>query len=177
MGNSHPESVLWRLVMAQEAGMEQVIDVLADVLGRRFSNRVSNIYFGDIGVYLPSSFGGSRNAQKAIIALSPVYNYLQEGSRVAVQETRLLGIDIITMVNITPFFEAAPKEAYGERMLVALTTEIADFLTQEDNFTLNGLVTSTEVGDIDWAWIARKDQSIRGAGIHYEAKVRVNRMK
>jgi hypothetical protein len=159
-----------------DVGMEQVIDYLADLLGRRFSGRVSNIYFGDIGVYLPSSFGGSRQTQKAVIALSPVYNYLQEGSRVPSEETRLLGIDIITMVNITPFFEAAPKEAYGERMLVALTTEIAEFLTHENNFNLNGLVTSTEVGDIDWAWIARKDQSIRGAGIHYEAKVRVRRM-
>jgi len=162
--------------MADNVSMERVIDVLSDVLSRRFSGRVSNIYFGDIGVYLPASFGGSRSTQKAVIALSPVYNYLQEGSRVAAQESRLLGVDIITLVNITPFFEAAPKEAYGERMLVALTTEIAQFLTQEENFTLGGLVTSTEVGDIDWAWVARKDQSLRGAAIHYEARVRVSRM-
>ena len=73
-------------------------------------------------------------------------------------------------------FEAAPKEAYGERMLVSLTTEIAQFLTQEENFTLGGLVTSTEVGDIDWAWVARKDQALRGAAIHYEARVRISRM-
>lgn len=162
--------------MAENVSMEAVIDVLSDVLARRFGGRVSNIYFGDIGVYLPASFGGSRSTQKAVIALSPVYNYLQEGSRVAVQETRLLGIDIITLVNITPFFEAAPKEAYGERMLVSLTTEIAQFLTQEENFTLGGLVTSTEVGDIDWAWVARKDQALRGAAIHYEARVRISRM-
>lgn len=162
--------------MAQNAPMEKVVDVLADVLGRRFSNRVSNVYFGDIGVYLPASFGGSRNQQKAVIALSPIYNYLQEGSRVAVQETRLLGIDIITLVNITPFFEAAPKEAYGERLLVSLTTEISQFLTQEDNMTLGGIVASTEVGDIDWAWVARNDQALRGAAIHYEARVRVDRM-
>jgi hypothetical protein len=162
--------------MAENVSMEAVVDVLSDVLARRFGGRVSNIYFGDIGVYLPASFGGSRSTQKAVIALSPVYNYLQEGSRVAVQETRLLGIDIITLVNITPFFEAAPKEAYGERMLVSLTTEIAQFLTQEENFTLGGLVTSTEVGDIDWAWVARKDQALRGAAIHYEARVRISRM-
>lgn len=162
--------------MAQNASMEQVIDTLAEVLRRRFSSRVSNIYFGDIGVYLPASFGGSRNTQKAVIALSPVYNYLQEGSRVAAQETRLLGVDIITLVNITPFFEAAPQEAYGERMLVELTTEIAQFLTQDENFTLGGLVASTEVGDIDWAWVARRDQSLRGAAVHYEARVRVTRI-
>lgn len=162
--------------MPQDASMEQVIDKLADILSRRFSGRVSNIYFGDIGVYLPASFGGSRNQQKAVIALSPVYNYLQEGSRVAAQETRLLGIDIIALVNITPFFEAAPKEAYGERMLVTLTTEIAEFLTQNENFNLDGLVAATEVGDIDWAWVARRDQALRGAAIHYEARVRVQRI-
>ena len=162
--------------MAEDVGMERVIDELAELLRRRFSNKVAHIYFGDIGVYLPASFGGSRNSQKAVIALSPIYNYLQEGSRVAAQETRLLGIDIITLVNITPFFEAAPQEAYGERMLVSLTTEIAEFLTQNENFTLGGLVSSTEVGDIDWAWTARRDQALRGAAIHYEAKVRVHRL-
>jgi hypothetical protein len=162
--------------MSQDASMEKVIDVLMDVLGRRFSQKVSNVYFGDIGIYLPASFGGSRNQQKAVIAISPLYNYLQEGSRVAAQETRLLGIDIITLVNITPFFEAAPKEAYGERMLVNLTTEISQFLTQEDNMDLGGILASSTVGNIDWAWVARNDQALRGAAIHYEARVRVDRL-
>ena len=156
--------------------MEELVDYLADLLGRRFSRDVSNIYFGDIGVYLPSSFGGSRREQKAVIALSPSYNHLMEGERVAAHESRLLGITVIVMVNITPFFEAAPQEAYGERLLVRLTTEVATFLTQEENVNLGGRVRHTEVGDINWTWLAKGDQAIRAAGISYECRVRIPRM-
>lgn len=160
----------------EQLDMEGLIDYLSDLLARRFSREVSNIYFGDIGVYLPASFGGSRRDQKAIIALQPAYNHLMEGERVAAHESRLLGIDIIVMVNITPFFEAAPKEAYGERILVRLTTEIAQFLTQEENVNLSGRVQMVSVGDIDWTWVAKGDQAIRAAGIAYEARVRIPRM-
>lgn len=154
--------------------MEGVVDHLIDVLGYRFSNDVSNVYFGDIGVYLPSSFGGSRRDQKAIVAIQPSYNHLIE--RVAEMEHRLLGIDIITMVNITPFFEAMPREAYGERILVKITTQIAGFLTQLENENLGGRVAYAAVGDIDWAWVAKKDQAVRAAGISYECRVRLPRM-
>jgi hypothetical protein len=156
--------------------MDGLIDYMKDLLLRRFSREVANIYYGDIGVYLPSSFGGSRRDQKAVIALSPSYNHLAEGNRVHEFEERLLGLDIIAMVNITPFFEANPTEAYGERMLVKLTTEIATFLTQEENVTLGKRVHYTTVGDIDWAWVAKGDQAIRAAGIAYEARVRVQRI-
>lgn len=156
--------------------MDGLVTHLQDILGRKFQNEVSYIYYGDVGVYLPSSFGGSRRDQKAIIALSPAFNHLIEGQRVAAFENRLLGIDIITMVNITPFFEAAPKEAYGERMLVRLTTQIATFLTQLENENLDGRVAYAEVGDIDWAWVQKKDQSIRAAGISYQARVNLPRM-
>ena len=159
-----------------DLNMEQLIDYLIDLLSRRFSNRVSNIYFGDIGVYLPSSFTGPRRDQLAILAIQPAYNHLMEGERVAAHESRLLGVDIIGMVNITPFFEAAPQEAYGERILVRLMAEIAMFLTQEDNVTLGGRVRHTEVGDIDWAWVAKGDQAVRAAGLAYQARVRIPRM-
>jgi hypothetical protein len=160
----------------EQLDMEGLIDYLSEILARRFSREVSQIYFGDIGVYLPSSFGGSRRDQKAVIALVPSYNHIIEGERVAAWESRLLGIDIVTMVNITPFFEAAPTEAYGERILVRLTTEIAQFLTQEENVNLDGRVQMVNVGDIDWAWVAKGDQAIRAAGIAYEARVRIPRM-
>jgi hypothetical protein len=156
--------------------MEELIDYLSDLLGPQFSRDVSNIYFGDIGIYLPSSFGGSRNDQQAVIALQPSYNHLMEGERVAAHEMRLLGVNIIVMVNITPFFTAAPTEAYGERMLVRLVTEIATFLTQEENINLDGRVHFSTVGDIDWAWVAKGDQAIRAAAISYEARVRIPRM-
>jgi hypothetical protein len=156
--------------------MDGLIDYLTVILSRRFSNDVAQIYYGDIGVYLPSAFGSSRRDQKAIIALNPAYNHLMEGERVASTEYRLLGIDIISMVNITPFFSANPSEAYGERMLVKLTTAIATFLTQTENETLDGRVQYARVGDINWTWMARKDQAIRGAAVSYEARVRVPRI-
>lgn len=127
-------------------------------------------------MYLPSSFGSSRRDQKAILAIQPAYNHLVEGERVASLEYRLLGIDIIAMVNITPFFSANPQEAYGERMLVKLTTAIATYLTQTENEDLGGRVQYARVGDINWTWMARKDQAIRGAAVSYEARVRIPRI-
>lgn len=159
-----------------ELDMDGLIDYLAQILQRRFSNDVAQIYYGDIGIYLPSSFGSSRRDQKAIIALQPAYNHLVKNERVASVEYRLLGIDIITMVNITPFFSANPQEAYGERMLVKLTTEIASFLTEMDNENLGGRVHYSNVSGINWQWMARGDQAIRGAAVSYEARVRVPRV-
>lgn len=159
-----------------QVDMDGLILYLKDLLSVRFSKKVSQFYYGDIGVYLPSSFGASRKEQKAIIALQPVYNRLLEGTRTVASEDRLLGVDIISMVNITPFFKANPTEAYGEQMLVQLTTEIYKFLAQEENVNLQGRVSYAEVGDIDWAWVPKDDQAIRGAAIAYECRVRVPRM-
>ena len=160
----------------QPVEMEGLIDYLITLLKNRFSNQVSDFFFGDIGVYLPASFGGSRKDQKAVIAVQPAFNYLIPNERVAAQESRNLGVTVIVMVNITPFFEAKPQEAFGERILVRLTTDIATFLTQEENVTLGGRVQWSQVGDIDWAWVARGDQAIRAAGISFNARVRVPRI-
>lgn len=162
--------------MPLQLDMDGLIDYLKDILSRQFSRDVSQIYYGDIGVYLPSSFGSSRRDQKAILALQPAYDHLEENQRVAAFENRLLGVNIIAMVNITPFFSANPDEAYGERMLVRLTTAIAEYLTQTENESLGDRVQYARVGDIDWSWMARKDQAIRGAAVRYEARVRVKRM-
>jgi hypothetical protein len=162
--------------MAKQLDMDGLIDYLSAILSKQFSNQVSQIYYGDIGIYLPSSFGSSRRDQKAVIALSPVYNRLLDDQRVAVFENRVLGVDIITMVNITPFFSANPQEAYGERMLVNLTTAIATYLTQTENEDLGGRVQYAKVGDINWAWMARRDQALRGAAVSYEARVRIPRI-
>jgi len=156
--------------------MEGLVEHLRTILGQRFSREVSYVYFGDIGVYLPASFGGSRNDQKCIIAIQPAHDHLIEGSRVASEESRSLGVDIISMVNITPFFTASPTEAYGERILVRLTTQIAKFLTQEANVNLGDRVQTSTVNNIDWAWVAKGDQAIRAAAVSYVARVRIPRM-
>lgn len=155
--------------------MDGLILYLISLLGNRFARDVSQIYYGDIGVYLPSSFGGSRKEQKCIIALSPAYNRLGD-DRVVAFEERFLGIDIICMVNITPYFAVSPSEAFGEQKLVRLATEVATFLTQEEYVNLGGRVQMTKVGDIDWAWLPKGDQAIRGAAVAYEARVRIPRI-
>src|SRR5690606_22380604 len=101
---------------------EALIDHLMPMLSHQLSNDVSNIYFGDVGVYLPSHFLGPRKEQRAVLALSPAYDRLEQ--RVASQETRLIGVDIIGLVNITPYCDASPKEAYGERQLASLMRKI-----------------------------------------------------
>jgi len=165
--------------MADDKRVDMVglIDHLEYILAKRFSRVVSKIYFGDIGVYLPESFGGSRKEQKAIVAIQPEYNRLLEGTRTVAGEYRNLGVGIIVLVNITPFFKANPEEAYGERMLVQITTEIAQFLTQESNVELQDRVQFSEVGDIDWAWMRKGDQSVRAARIEFTARVRVDRLQ
>lgn len=156
--------------------MEELIDYLMTLLANRFSDSVSQIYFGDIGVYLPQSFGGSRRDQKAIIALSPENDHPIEGQKTELYENRVQRLNIITMVNITPFFKANPDEAYGERMLVRLTTQIKNFLNEAENQRLGGRVRSTSVGEIDWAWTPRGDQAIRAARILYEWRIQDRRM-
>jgi hypothetical protein len=162
--------------MMADIDMDGLILYLKQLLSRRFSAKVSQIYYGDIGVYLPASFGGSRKDQKAVLALSPVYDREMPDQRVAAHESRLLGVDIIALVNITPFFQANPTEAYGEQMLVKLIGEIRDYLALGENVTLQERVQYCKVGDIDWNWTPRGDQAIRGAALAFEARIRIPRI-
>lgn len=130
----------------------------------------------DIGIYLPQTFGGSRRDQKAIIALSAENDHPKEGDKTELYENRYVRLNIIVMVNITPFFRANPEEAYGERLLVRLTTQIKNFLNEAENQTLNGRVRSTSVKEVDWAWTQRGDQAVRAARILYEWRIQDRRM-
>jgi hypothetical protein len=163
--------------MADAVTMEGLIDHLSSLLAKRFANDVSRIYFGDIGVYNPIAFGGDRKNPKLVVALSPSYNRLIEDERNAAYELRLLGLDIIVFVNITPYFQADPPEAYGERKLVRITTQIAEYLTLEENINLGGRVQFSKVGSIDFSWVQRSDQSLRAAGVAYECRVRIPRIR
>ena len=162
--------------MIEQVNMDGLIAYLIELLGPRFAAEVSQLYYGDIGIYPPSAFLGPRREQKCVIAISPDYNKLMEDQRNAASESRLLGVNIIVMVNLTPFFEAMPKEAIGERKFVQVTTAIADFLAQEENINLKGRVQFTKVGDIDWEWQARGSQAIRAAAISHESRVRIPRI-
>lgn len=155
---------------------EDLIDHLKPLLQNHLANDVSNIYYGDIGVYLPSHFIGPRKEHQAVLALAPAYDRIIEGSRVAHQESRLIGVDIIALVNITPFFQASPREAYGERQLSDLMRKIRTFLTQQQHVNLGGRVQMFSVGDINWSWLQRDNLSLRGAALEVTARVKVDRM-
>lgn len=154
-----------------------LIEHLSPMLQKVLSNEISRTYFGDIGVYLPTHFIGPRKDNRAILVLSPAFDRVVEGSRVASQETRLIGVDIIALVNITPDFRASPDEAYGERKLASLMATLRDFLSQQENVDLGGRVQYFSVGDISWHWAQRDKLSLRGAVLEVTAKVKVSRQK
>lgn len=155
----------------------ELINYLKNILARRFAARVSRIYFGDIGKYPPSAFGASQGTQKAIIALDPVYNALIPNTRNAAFEEREYGLQIIVLMNLTPFFEANPEEAYAERELTDISEEIATFLTQDENLTLNGRIRSSQVGDINLKWLKRENQYLRAAAVSYTTRVKISRVQ
>ena len=167
--------------VVEQVRFSGLIQHLQEVLSRRFSSRVARIYYGDIGIYPPAVFGTSRATQKAIIALTPIYNKELENQRTAISENREYGLRIVVMMNITPFFEASPTEAYAERQLTELAEEIATFLTQQENVQLGGRVQWSSVGDIEYGWIQRESENtvqyIRAAAVEYSARVRVKRAK
>lgn len=156
---------------------EDLIDHLMPMLRNLLANDVTNVYYGDIGVYLPSHFLGPRKENKAVLAVSPSFDRLEEGTRVASQETRLIGVNIIGFVNITPDFKASPTEAYGERRLSQLMKKIRTFLSQQENVTLGGRVQYLSVGDITWRWMQRDNLALRGAALEVTARVKVSRMQ
>ena len=155
---------------------EALIDHLMPMLKNYLGNEVSQVYFGDVGVYLPSHFLGPRKEPRAVLAITPAYDRVLQQT-VASQETRLIGVDIIGLVNITPYFEASPKEAYGERQLASLMRKIRSFLSQQEHVKLDGRVHFFEPGDITWNWMQRKNLSLRGASLEVRATVKVSRMK
>lgn len=155
---------------------EDLIDHLKPLLQNTLANDVSNIYYGDVGVYLPAHFLGPRKENRAVIALAPAYDRLVEGSRVASQESRLIGVDIIGLINITPYFKASPKEAYGERQLSELMRKLRTLLTQQSLSNLDGRVQYFSVGDVNWSWLQRDNLSLRGASLEVSARVKVDRM-
>lgn len=153
-----------------------IIDYLGNLLGDHFYNDVSYIYFGDIGVYPPQAFKDAKGNDVACIAISPRYNRAVPEHTNLAWEEREIGINITVIVNMIPYFEAFPEEAYGERKLAKLVSRIHSFLTDADLQTLYGRVSSSKVGDIEWNWSQRGDDTAtRDATIVFEAKVNIKR--
>lgn len=157
--------------------VDDLIDHLKPLLERHLAGQVSRIYFGDVGIYLPTDFQGPRKQNLPILVLQPAFDRLIEGTRVASQESRLIGVDVVGLINITPYFTARPEEALGERQLSELMKKIRVFLTQQSNSNLDGRVQFFSVGDVNWNWLQRKNLSLRGASLEVSARVKVNRMR
>ena len=157
-----------------DVGVVEICEYLANAIGDWFSKDVSAVYFGDVGVYPPSAFKDTNNNDTAVVSIAPRYNR-ETSNRTAADEEREIGIEITVMVNIIPYFEAFPSAAYGEKQLASLVTRIYSFLTDIDNATLYGRVSSSKVRDIEWVNAQRGPTAVREATLIWEAKVVVHR--
>jgi hypothetical protein len=155
--------------------MDGLVLHLGQVLKKQFADDISQIYYGDVVVYPPKAFQNPAGEWRTAVALVPAYDREADGGRNPASEIRDLGVLIVPMVNMTPFFEALPSEAFGERMLVRLTHRIRLFLAQRSNMTLNGNVARALVGDVEWHWAQRDKMPIRAAAITYEVQSHFSR--
>ena len=153
-----------------------LVDHLKPLIERALANDVSNVYYGDIGVYLPTHFLGPRKEQRAVVVIQPAADELIAGSRVASMEYRLLSIDVVGLVNLTPYFKANPSEAFGERQLSEVMRKLRTLLTQHSLTKLDDRVDFFSIDDIRWSWMQRENLSLRGAALRASARIKVDRM-
>lgn len=156
--------------------MVGLIDFMSKIILQAFPDQFSQAYFGDVGIYPPKAFQGQTGEMRSVLVFQPLHDNLENELTTPASECRTLGINVAVLVNMTPFFEALPMEAFGERMLVEQVTKVRGFLSRDINFTLGGRVLSTSVGDVNWTWQQRGNNAIRAAAITYEAKVMQPRM-
>lgn len=155
--------------------MDNLIDVVGNALLRQFPDDISQVYYGDVGIYPPKAFQSNRGEQRRVVAIVPSSDILDEG-RNPMAEIRILTVNVIVMVNMTPFFEAMPPEAIGERVMVQLVDKIRTFLAQDVAMTLGGNVLTSRVPSVQWDWMQRGNNAIRAAAIEFEVKVQVMRI-
>lgn len=155
--------------------MDDLIDTLKRALEQQFPDDVSQVYYGDVGLYPPKAFQDNRGQQRRVLAIVPASDTLDD-NRNPMAEIRSLTVNIIVMVNMTPYFEAMPPEAIGERALVTLVEKIRTFLAQDISMTLGGRVLTSRVPSVQWDWVQRGSTAIRAAAIEFEVKVQVMRM-
>lgn len=155
--------------------MDNLIDTLKSTLEQQFPDDISQVYYGDVGLYPPKAFQDNRGQQRRVIAIVPASDTMDD-NRNPMAEIRTLAVNIIVMVNMTPYFEAMPPEAIGERALVQLVEKVRTFLAQDISMTLGGKVLTSKVPSVQWDWVQRGTNAIRAAAIEFEVKVQVRRM-
>lgn len=157
--------------------VEGILRHFEELILREFGDDVAQVYIGDVGIYPPTAFQDAAGNNKLAISVQ-VDNIGKADKRTvsAAGEVRPLTINLVAMVNMIPFYEAMPTEAYGELMLVRFVTRFYEWLTLTENQTLNGLVTSSEVVGVDFDFMQRGNMAIRAAAIQWEASIYIDKM-
>lgn len=154
----------------------EACDVVLAHMEFQFSNKFASLYYGDILVYPPNVFRNTNNQWAPIAAVYPVYNRKIEGQETMASQARRYGIDILCMVNYTPYIEVPPEEAMGERLLNETVEDVLQYFTRPENIHFEKRVQYAGVEDVNWAWNPLLDQPIRGAVLTYEIIVNVPRV-
>jgi len=139
-----------------DLNLEGLIDLLIQIIQRQFANDVSSIYVGDVGIITPRAFMDANGNQKAAVMIVPVADTKLEGTETTASVDRVFAIDLVTLVNMVPFFQAMPQEAFGVRTLIRLTQKMRTFFSQSENFSLAGNVSRVVVDDVNYSNLARK---------------------
>lgn len=163
------------MAIQNDIGMEELVDFLAQLLKEEFPDEINMIYFGDPAIFPPIAFQDEIGKPKACVAIVPKYDRVNKNDRNPAFEVRALGVHIVVLVNMIPFFEALPKEAYGERMLVRLVGKIQRFLSLSEMQTLYNRVTDAGLMDTSWSWHNNGNDAIREAAIEYSVLIQIPR--
>ena len=161
--------------MSDHLKITELCDIVLRHIEHEFSNEIASLYFGDIVIYPPNAFRDRRNQWAPVIAVYPRYNRKVEGQETMNSALRIYGIQILVMVNYTPYISVPPEEAMGERMLSEMAERIMEYFAKPENLHFDHRVQLASITDVDWAWNPRLDQPIRGAEITYEVSLRVPR--
>lgn len=128
----------------------------------------------DTGLYPPKAFQSDKGEQRIVLAFVPK-DEIPKDNGTAYSQEWTIRLEILVMINLIPFYEAMPVEAYGEEKLNTITTNITQFLTQLQNLTLNTNVNATRVASVKYDNMQRGKLSLRAACIKFEADVEVLR--
>ena len=162
----------------EDLNFEGLIDLLIQILQHNFSNDISAIFVGDVGIITPRAFQDSYGNQKAAVMIVPVSDVEIEETATNASVDRLFSLDIVVLVNMIPFFQAMPSEAFGERMLLRLAHKIRTFFSQSSNFSLGGNVSRVKVKDVNFTTLNRSSKKVEAfytaAGIRMEVTAQMN---
>lgn len=161
---------------SEDLTMEGLIDLLAKYVQRQFSNEISTVIFGELPGLQPRYFQNAKGEWRCLLCIVPISDRLIPNSSTHATEDRLLSVDLVLMVNLTPYVEALPPEGLGERMLVRTTQKLRAYFAQSANFTLGRRVSRVKVDDVEYATITKKDSFICAAGIRLEVTSTQNKL-